>query len=60
MSGTVERALEIAREGNLRTITDIKRKLASERHEAIEDHLSGAAIKRQLKLLIDQARSTGK
>jgi hypothetical protein len=45
---TIERAYQLARSGNCRTIDDIRRKLTAERYESVQAHLSGASIKRDL------------
>lgn len=45
---TVERAFELAREGDCQTVRDIRRKLKTERYESVESHLDGSTIKRQL------------
>lgn len=55
MSDTVARALQIAREGKCRSVEDIRRRLASERHENVDAHLGGAAIRKQLRNLIQAA-----
>lgn len=55
MADTVARALEIAREGNCRTISDIRRRLSREGHENVDAHLAGATIRRQLRVIIDGA-----
>jgi hypothetical protein len=52
---TVERAFELAREGQCRSIGDIRRKLGSERYDAVDAHLGGAAIKKQLQVAIEAA-----
>jgi hypothetical protein len=54
-SSTVERAFELARGGQCRSVDDIRRKLQAERCEAVEGHLSSGALKRQLLELIQQA-----
>ena len=45
---TVERAYQLARSGDCRTIDDIRRRLTGERYESVQAHLSGASIKRDL------------
>jgi hypothetical protein len=45
---TVERAFELARSGRVSTLTELRRQLSREGHEAVEAHLAGAAIRKQL------------
>lgn len=45
---TVERAFELAREGQCRSVDDIRRQLKAERFDAVEGHLSGGTLRRQL------------
>ena len=45
---TIERAFELARGGQCRSVDDVRRKLKAENHEAVDSHLSGGTIKRQL------------
>ena len=52
---TVERAFELARAGQCRSVADIRRKLSSERFEGVDAHLNGAAIKKQLQAAITAA-----
>ena len=49
---TVERALELARAGACRTIDDVRRQLRLEQHTCVDAHLAGAAIRKQLKVLM--------
>ena len=46
--GAVERAFQLARDGQCQTIEDIRRQLHREKHQGIRIHLSGALIKKQL------------
>jgi hypothetical protein len=55
--GTIERAIELAREGNCRTVDDIRRTLAEERFSNVKAHTAGAGIRRQLKELMQGARA---
>lgn len=55
---TVERAFELARGGQCRSIADVRRKLSSERYDAVDAHLGGPAIKKQLQTAIDVAIGT--
>jgi hypothetical protein len=49
---TIERAFELARSGNHRSIEDIRRQLTREGHSGIYGHLSGSLIRKQLARLI--------
>ena len=46
---TVERAFELARSGDCRTLDDIRRRLNAERYEAVSSHLAGSSLARQLR-----------
>ena len=46
---TLERAFELARTGNCRTIDDIRRQLSREGFELVHAHISGGMITRQLR-----------
>jgi hypothetical protein len=46
---TVERAFELAASGEVQTFDDLRRKLQWEGYEAVEAHLAGSAIRKQLK-----------
>ena len=50
--GTVERAFDIAREGECLTLMDIRRRLSVERYEAVERHMAeeGQNLKRLLEV----------
>jgi tRNA G26 N,N-dimethylase Trm1 len=52
---TVERAFELARDGQCRSVDDVRRKLAKEGYESVDAHLMSAAIKTQLKAAIAAA-----
>ena len=45
---TIERAFQLARSGSVQTLDDLRRRLKSEGYEAVEAHLAGAAIRKQL------------
>lgn len=47
----LERAFELARAGECRTISDISRQLKGEGYEAVEAQLSGPSIRAQLRQL---------
>jgi hypothetical protein len=48
--GTVERAFQLAPQA--RSIDEVRRKLKSEGYSQVEEHLSGGAIRAELKKLI--------
>ncbi len=47
--GTVERAFQLAQSADCRAIGDIVATLKRERHEAVEAHLAGASIRKDLR-----------
>ena len=47
--GTVERAFEIARGGDCRGMSELVKRLKAERHDSVEEHLSGQSIRRDLR-----------
>lgn len=51
---TVERALELARSGICRSVDDIRRALKSEGYEAVDSHLQGSSLTKQLKAALGQ------
>lgn len=55
MSGldTVARALELARNGQVRTIGEIRRALTKEGCFGVHEHLSGKGLQKQLRDAID-------
>jgi hypothetical protein len=53
--GAIERAFELARTGGCRTMDDIRKRLARECYIAVDAHLAGASIRRQLKALMREA-----
>ena len=55
---TIERAFELARSGEFASVGEIKRRLKEERFDAVEAHLQGPSISRQLKRLCDSARAS--
>ena len=57
MKGIIERAFEIARQGQCRTVDEIRKTLARECYSSVDAHLSGGSIKRQLKALIHSPRN---
>lgn len=46
---TIERAFEIARSGRFRTVPEIAAVLKSEWHDAVDAHLAGHSIRRELR-----------
>ncbi|WP_171007644.1 hypothetical protein [Sphingomonas sp. 3P27F8] len=49
MTTTIERALELAREGVCLSAEDIRRRLGREGYEGVHQHLAGQSIIRQLR-----------
>jgi hypothetical protein len=54
---TVERAFQLARTGSYRTIEDIGRQLKQEQKEAVDAHLAGASIRRDLRQICADTRT---
>lgn len=54
--GTIERAFELARTGEARSMPELRARLIREGHLDVQHHLSGSLIRRQLRSLMDQAR----
>jgi hypothetical protein len=52
----IERAFELAREGQCRTLDDIRRALSRERFANVNAHLAGLGIRNQLRKLMRQNR----
>lgn len=53
----LERAFEIARSGRCANVQKIRQQLRSEGFSAVESHLSGTSISKQLRTLIKASRS---
>lgn len=53
--GTVERAFELARSGQYRTVNDIRAQLRKEGHSDVQQHLGGKLIRTQLRAIISGA-----
>jgi hypothetical protein len=53
---TIERAFALASTGTCRSVTDIRAQLKRECYEAVDAHLSGSMIQRQLKERLAQPR----
>ena len=53
---TLERAFQLARSGEYASTAEIRTQLKRERCEAVDAHLQGPSINRQLRLLCDAAR----
>ena len=47
-----ERAFELARDGQHQSMDDIRRKLKAEKFDAVDGHMAGPTIARQLKAAI--------
>jgi hypothetical protein len=52
---TVERAFELARSGECRGMSEISARLKLEWHEAVDAHLAGPSIRRDLKKIWEAA-----
>ena len=52
---TVERAFILAKSGSCLTVTDIRQQLKKEQMDAVDAHLAGPAIQRQLRLHISRS-----
>jgi hypothetical protein len=56
MSGaTIERAFQLARSGECRTLDELKRRLRREQCESVDFHLAGKLTKTQLMALMTAA-----
>ena len=53
----VERAYELAGEGQCRSVSDIAIKLKREQFSSVDAHLSGSLIKKSLNALIREAQA---
>jgi hypothetical protein len=49
---TLERAFELARQGRVRTVEEIRRQLTAEEFEMVDSHLAGPSIRKQITALI--------
>ena len=47
-----ERAFELARDGHHQSMDDIRRKLKAEKFDAVDGHMAGPTIAKQLKAAI--------
>jgi hypothetical protein len=54
---TVERAFQLARTGSYRTIEEISRQLKEERQEAVDAHLAGSSIRKDLRQICVDTRT---
>lgn len=55
---TLERAFELAREGRCHSVEDIRKTLSREKYDNVQAHLAGPAIAKQIRALIDGARTS--
>lgn len=53
---TLERAFELARSGECRSLLEIRQRLKAERHHLVEEHLTGHSIRRELSKLCAEAK----
>jgi hypothetical protein len=56
---TVERAFELARDGELASVDDIRKQLKAERYDNVDAHLGSPSLNRQLLDLIHTASTSG-
>jgi hypothetical protein len=56
-SSIVERAFELAREGNCASIEHIRRRLSAELYSNVDSHLSAPALRKQLAELLRSRRT---
>jgi len=54
---TVERAYQLAGSGRCRSVDEIRLRLKAERHDQVEAHLAGRAIRGDLRKLCDAQRA---
>jgi hypothetical protein len=54
-AGTVERAYQLARSGQCRTIDEIVKRLTKERFDSPQAHLAGQGLRAQLRALMKAA-----
>ncbi len=52
---TVDRAIELAQSGNMRSVNEIRQRLRREGHDSVHQYLHGPAINKQLIELIRTA-----
>jgi hypothetical protein len=53
----IERAFELARSGRCRSIKDVRQKLKDEKFSAVDDHIAGPSIVKQLKTILAEAHA---
>ena len=53
--GIIERAYQLARSGEFRTMTDLKRRLSQEGYDSIPAHLGGRLTRSQLAQMMKHA-----
>lgn len=56
-AGTVERAYQLARSGQCRTIDEIVKRLTKERFDSPQAHLAGQGLRAQLRALMKAAKA---
>lgn len=52
----LERAFELARSGECRSMVEVKQRLRSERYQGIDENLQGPSIRRQFSKLFAEAK----
>ena len=51
---TIERAYELARSGECRTLSDVKQRLSADGHDRIQEHLYGSTVSSALRKLCQE------
>ncbi len=51
---TIERAYELARSGDCRTLSDVKQRLSADGHDRIQEHLYGSTVSAALRKLCQE------
>jgi hypothetical protein len=54
--GTVERAFQLARSGDCRSLGEIVTRLKREQHDGVDAHFAGPSIKRELRRICEANR----
>ncbi|HEX8194529.1 MAG TPA: hypothetical protein VF552_16700 [Allosphingosinicella sp.] len=54
----LERAYDLARSGACRSVEEIAKKLKQEQYEAVDTHLGGASLRKELRKICAEARAT--
>jgi chaperonin GroEL (HSP60 family) len=54
----LERAFDLARSGACRSVEEIAKKLKQEQYEAVDTHLGGSSLRKELRKICAEARAT--